>query len=424
MPEALNNLPNQEKVFLAVLDFKKERNRWSPEDLRQEMEELVTACGGRVVGAKIIRIQTPTAGYLITPAAANELAQVCALQAVDTVIFSYDLKGSQQRNLEEVIQRKTIDRTQLILDIFARRAQSLEGKMQVELAQLEYLRPRLVGKSPELSRLGGGIGTSGPGETKLEVDRRRISERVDHLKKNLKEIAQDRGLKRKKRKDQGIPMISLVGYTNAGKSTLLNALTDAGQITKDGLFTTLDPLSRQMLLPNRQKVIISDTVGFMQALPHHLIEAFMATLEEVKEADILLHVLDVSNPKFENLHQAVVDVLTQLEANDKTIITVLNKIDQLTDREALTRYQSLFKEAVCISAKTGENMDELINLISKTFSARMGEIDVTIPIARMDLVHLAHKEGQVYSIKYYDTAIHIRGSVPGHLAGQFKKAAS
>ena len=252
----------------------------------------------------------------------KEISALCDAERIHTVIFSHDLKGSQQRNLEEALHVKTIDRTQLILDIFARRATSLEGKMQVELAQLEYLLPRLVGKGIALSRLGGGIGTLGPGETKLEVDRRRIRARIDRLRQELLEISQDRRLKRKKRQEQGLPLISLVGYTNAGKSTLLNTLTNAGQITRDGLFTTLDPLSRQLILPNHQKTVLSDTVGFMHQLPHHLIESFKATLEEVTAADLLLHVLDVSHPKFRDLHDSVIEVLKELGAHDQPTITV------------------------------------------------------------------------------------------------------
>ena len=253
---------------------------------------------------------------------------------IDAVIVSCDLKGTQQRNLEADFGVKTLDRTQVILDIFARRATSQEGKMQVELAQLQYRLPRLTGHGEEMSRLGGGIGTSGPGETKLEIDRRRIGERITRLKKDLKEVTQSRQVKRKKRQDQKIPTVALVGYTNAGKSTLLNTLTEADTLVHDGLFTTLDSLSRQAVLPNHLKVVFSDTVGFMHALPHGLIEAFKATLEEVQEADLLLHVLDISHPDYRKFYDAVNAVLDELKVLDKPMIMVLNKIDKLEDRRA------------------------------------------------------------------------------------------
>ena len=409
----------REKVLVVVVEIRQKVIPWSAEDIRREMEELVFASGGEFVDSIVCRIDKPTASSLIGQGKVEEIANFCMNNPIDTVIFSQDLKGSQQRNLEEVIKKKTIDRTQLILDIFAKRATSPEGKMQVELAQLEYLLPRLVGQGIELSRLGGGIGTSGPGETKLEVDRRRIAVRIALLRSGLKEVATDAALKRKKRKDQGVPLVSLVGYTNAGKSTLLNTLTDAHQVTKDGLFTTLDSLSRQLTLSNHQKIVLSDTVGFMHELPHHLIAAFRATLEEVQEADLLLHVLDVSHPQFRQYYDSVIDVLKELRAFDKPTIYVLNKIDKLEDVHWLKNFQENFDHCVSISAKTGKNIDGLLTKISELLSPGFVEINVEVPIARMDLVHLAHKEGEVLSIKYYNDRINIRASVPISLVGKF-----
>ena len=417
----IENREGAEKVLLVIVKFKKDKVRWSIDEDVNEMKELIVACGGEVVDQLTCSVDKPTASHLISETRVKDIAELCHAQAVDTVIFSHDLKGSQQRNLENVIKTKIIDRTQLILDIFAKHASSKEGKMQVELAQLEYLLPRLVGKGIELSRLGGGIGTLGPGETKLEVDRRRISQRIVKLKRNLSEVANQRALKRKHRKDKGVPAFSLVGYTNAGKSTLLNALTQAGQVTRNGLFTTLDSLSRQLVLPNNQKIILSDTVGFMHDLPHHLIEAFHATLEEVQEADVLLHVMDVSHPYFRHLKESVEDVLKELESLDKVTILVLNKIDKLEDREWLKGFEKNFDNAVCISAKTGENIPELLDKISEMLSSLIVEINVDVPISRMDLVNLAHEEGEVYSIKYYAETINIRAAVPKNVAGRFYK---
>lgn len=418
--QASETRKSKEKVLLAIVDFKKTNSFESPNDILSEMQELVLACGSEVTGHIMCPIAKPTASVLIGEGKVQEIADLCAMKNIDIVIFSYDLKGSQQRNLEEAIKVRIIDRTQLILDIFARRAISNEGKMQVELAQLVYLLPRLVGHGTELSRLGGGIGTLGPGETKLEVDRRRIAERITRLQRELKEVGSDRDLKRKKRKDKGIPAISLIGYTNAGKSTLFNALTNSSQVVQNAMFTTLDSLARQLVLPNHQKVVISDTVGFMHDLPHNLIEAFKATLEDVREADLLLHVLDVSHPNFRRLYDSVNQVLEELDANHKPIIMVLNKIDKIKDQHWLKSFQDNFEHAVCISAKTGQNVPLLLEKIGQLLAHFFIEVNVDIPINRMDLVNLAHQEGEVYSVKYYNDHINIRASIPSKLAGKFQ----
>ncbi|MBF0522096.1 MAG: GTPase HflX [Candidatus Omnitrophica bacterium] len=423
MKTTINLKQEKERIFLAVVSFKRERPEWVPKDILEEMESLVVACGGQVVGSMFCVLDKPTASHLIGKGKVEEIASACQLAHADTVIFSEDLKGSQQRNLEDDLKVRTIDRTQLILDIFAHRAKSNEGKMQVELAQLEYLLPRLVGKRTELSRLGGGIGTSGPGETKLEIDRRRIAEKITRLKADLKTLATNQDTKRKKRKEKGLPIISLVGYTNAGKSTLFNTVTQSEQETKDGLFTTLDSLSRQLLLPNRQRVVLSDTVGFMHDLPHHLIEAFKTTLQEVQQADLLLHVIDISHPNFRNMIQAVMTVLDELNVLDKPVIHVFNKIDLLEDKEWVKNLKDNYEHAVYLSAKTGENLPSLLTEISQILSALFVEIDVLVPINRMDLVSLAHQEGEVLSIKYYSDKINIRVAVPTNIAGVFLKAA-
>lgn len=410
---------NIEKVLLVVLDLKYESDRWDADILEHELSELTTACGGEVLDVITCHISKPTASHFITKGKLEEIKMLATTGSYDTVIFSHDLKGSQQRNIEEEIQVKTIDRTQLILDIFARNATSLAGKLQVELAQLEYMLPRLSGKGIELSRLGGGIGTLGPGETKLEVDRRRISQRITHLKKGLEEVSLNRQLKRKQRKKNVVPAVTLVGYTNAGKSTLLNTLTDAKQKTKDGLFTTLDSLSRQLVLPNRQKIVLSDTVGFMHQLPHHLIESFKTTLEEVKGGDLLLHVIDVSAAHFQYMYESVNKVLKEMGVKEIPTIFVLNKVDQLDDQAWLGNTVDRFEGAVAISAKNNQGVDVLLDKIIEKLSALYVEIDVDIPIKRMDLVNLAHKEGEVYSVKYYNDRINIRASLPSHLAGKF-----
>jgi len=410
----------KEKVLLVVVDEGK-KNDWTAEDEAQELEELVNGCRGEVVKTITCRLPQPNATFYIGSGKVEEIASVCRAGGVDTVVFSHDLKGSQQRNLEEEFKVKTIDRTQLILDIFARHATSLEGKMQVELAQLQYLLPRLVGKSPELSRQAGGIGTLGPGETKLEIDRRRIGERISRLQHDLKEVAADRSLKRKRRREQAVPQVSLVGYTNAGKSTLMNTLTHADQVTKDSLFTTLDSLSRQFVLPNHQKIIFSDTVGFMHDLPHKLIEAFKATLEEVVESDLLLLVLDISHPNFQNRYQAVLTVLKEIGAGEKPIITVLNKIDKVEDKQQVADIACHFEKPVLISAKTGESVNILIGVVEEELSATMVRVDVLLPTNRMDLVNLAHKEGQVISVEYVGLNNNVQTVPPNKMGEVFDK---
>lgn len=408
-----------EKVLLVVIDFRKTRD-WPLKDVADELHGLVTSCGGEVIDIVLCKSIDPSPAFLIGEGKVKEIAELCLTKDIDTVIFSQDLKGSQQRNLEEVFDTKTIDRTQLILDIFAKRATSQEGKMQVELAQLEYLLPRMTGKGIELSRLGGGIGTSGPGETKLETDRRRVNQRISKLKHELDLVSAARKVKRKKRQENKIPVVSIVGYTNAGKSTLLNALTDAHQETKDGLFTTLDPLSRQYVFSNHQKVIFSDTVGFMHHLPHKLIEAFKATLEEVIEADLLVHVVDVSHVKFRDYHDSVIEVLKELGAEKKKVITVFNKIDNLEQRDGLKDLADSFENAVFISAKTKENVDALIEKVQELIAGALVEINVDIPLNRMDLVNLIHKEGTMQKIEYLTDRIRLSASVPPRIASKFK----
>ncbi len=406
----------KEKILLAVV-VEHAHSSWSPEDEAGEMRELIDSCGGEIVQTVFCKTQPPTASHMLTKGKVEEIAALCRAGGMDAVVVSTDLKGTQQRNLESDFGIKTLDRTQVILDIFARRATSLEGKMQVELAQLEYRLPRLSGHGEEMSRLGGGIGTSGPGETKLEVDRRRISDRITRLKKDLRDITQSRQVKRKKRQEQKIPTVALVGYTNAGKTTLLNTLTQAGALVHDGLFTTLDSLSRQALLPNHRKVIFSDTVGFMHALPHGLIEAFKATLEEVQEADLLLHVLDISHPDYRKFYDAVNVVLDELKVLNKPTIIALNKIDKLEARQRLDEFKRNIENVMGISALKGENIQQLLLLIEDILSQDSVDVDIVLPADRMDLVNLAHSQGQVQEVQFLGDGIHLKASLPVKIAG-------
>ncbi len=409
----------KEKILLAVVT-ENLHSSWSPEDEAAEMKQLIASCGGDIVHTVFCKCMPPTASHMLTSGKVAEIQALCQAGGIDAVIVSCDLKGTQQRNLETDFGTKTLDRTQVILDIFARRASSQEGKMQVELAQLQYRLPRLTGHGEEMSRLGGGIGTSGPGETKLEIDRRRIAERITRLKKDLKTVTQSRQVKRKKRQDQKIPTVALVGYTNAGKSTLLNTLTGAGTLVHDGLFTTLDSLSRQALLHNKQKVVFSDTVGFMHALPHGLIEAFKATLEEVQEADLLLHVLDISHPDFRKFYEAVNAVLDELKVLDKPTVLVLNKIDKLEDKRRLDNFKQEAEHSQGISALKGENVQKLLLLIEDILAQASVEVDIVLPSDRMDLVNLAYAQGQVHEVKFLAEGIHLKASLPAKTAGALK----
>ena len=404
-----------EKALLVSVQIKSDKHHWRIEDISSELEELASSAGVNVLENIICICDRPTANFLIGKGKVEEIGVIASEENVDTVIFSHDLSGTQQRNLERALGKKTIDRTQLILEIFSRRAKSPEGKMQVELALLQYLLPRLSGKGIILSNLGGGIGTRGPGETKLEIDRRQIRKKVDKLKEDLQTFRSHRLTTRKRRKDNHLPTVALIGYTSAGKSTLLNYLTQSDQVTSAKLFTTLDPLSKSLQLPNGQSVIISDTVGFLHELPHHLIEAFKATLEEVNEADLLIHVLDLADQRIYQHNQAVLSVLKELGCEDKPVIVALNKIDLVEDRSWLEVTQKDFPKSVLLSAKTGENLDKLISQIQKYFANLMLNLKILLPHRRMELVDFFYREAKVNKIDYLQEGIQIDLSISQQL---------
>lgn len=405
-----------ERALVVTVKIHSDRDNWRMEDLTQEIEELVASTGAECVENITCMCEKPTANFLIGKGKAEEIAAIAQELDVNTVIFSYSLSGTQQRNLEEVIGKKVIDRTQLILHIFARHAKTPEGKAQVELAQLEYLMPRLIGKGLVLSRTGGGIGTSGPGEQALEIDRRRIRKKIEKLQGDLVNMLQHRDLLRNKRKEKALATIALVGYTNAGKSTLLNALTGAGQVVADKLFTTLDPMSKGLVLSNGEHIVVSDTVGFIHDLPHHLVEAFKATLEEVADADLLIHVVDVSHPLVYEHSKAVFEVLKQLGADEKKIITALNKIDLLDDAAWLAQLKKDFDNAIAISARSGENLHLLLKEIESNFASRMTELELMLPMSKMSLMSLFYREGKVEKAEYLPGGIKVKLRLPNSLA--------
>src|SRR5436309_10744721 len=316
----------QERAVLIGLE-KAGVSKWHLRDSMEELRELANSAGAEVVSTVTQKLQKPTAPYYIGRGKAELIKESFKDQQVTSVIFDDELSPAQGRNLETLLARKVLDRTQLILDIFAQRARSREGRLQIELAQLQYLLPRLTRMWNHLSRQTGGIGTRGPGETQLEVDRRRVQERIARLERELSEVRKRRSVQREGRRRHHWPVAAIVGYTNAGKSTLLNRLTGADVIAVDKLFATLDPTTRQLVLPNKQKVLLTDTVGFIRKLPHTVIESFKATLEEVHEADLLIHVVDLSHPHFRDQMAAVDAVIDELDAHGKQTLTVFNKID-------------------------------------------------------------------------------------------------
>ncbi len=409
-----------EKAILVTVDLKKEKG-WPAEDRASELKELACSSGACVEAEIVCHRERPTSDLFIGKGKFEEIALLSKKKSAKSVIFNNDLTPTQLRNLEKGLDGvKVIDRTQLILDIFSQHARSMEGKVQIELAQLQYLLPRLTGRGVELSRLGGGIGTRGPGEKILEHDRRRIGDRIARLKKELKDLEKRRHALRKRRKDAMLATVSIVGYTNAGKTTLLNHLTNSRKLTADKLFSTLDPIARSYALPNNLKILFSDTVGFLYKLPHHLIESFKATLEEVKEADLLIHVLDCSNPRVQDLDEAVYSVLKELGAEGKTIINVLNKVDLTENKYYLNRVKSKFKNAVVISALNGQGIDLLIDEISQLLSGLVTKIKIDIPNDRMDKVNLIYEHGKVHKREDRPTSVYIEAIVPLRLKKQLK----
>jgi len=410
-----------EKTLLVTVRLEYDKASADVLERERELTELAKTAGAIVVASDICQRDKTTADLYIGKGKVEELGILVKEKDVRCVIFNNDLTGTQHRNLEKALEVKVIDRTQLILDIFAKRAKSPEGKAQVELAQLQYLLPRLSGKGVELSRLGGGIGTRGPGEQKLEQDRRRVRERILRIKKGLKEIEDKRNSLRSRRDELSLPTVVFVGYTSAGKSTLFNALSGSAQPVSKGLFTTLDPLLRAITLPNHQKVVISDTVGFIRDLPHYLIEAFKATLEEVTQADLLVHVLDVSSPKAQDHFYSVCQVLDELGASDKKIILALNKTDQLESDGQLERVMRDYPEGVPISALTRHNLGELLKIMEGALAAFSCDVSLLIPLGKMEVVDLIYKEGKVRDINYSQDGARIEATLPLVSADKLRK---
>lgn len=394
---------------------------WSVEDSLEELKQLADTAGAQVVAKFLQKRPKPDPAFFIGRGKVQELALYVQQENIDLCIFDDELTPAQQRNIEQAMGIRVLDRTALILDIFAQRARTNEGKLQVELAQLQYTLPRIMGKGLSLSRLGGGIGTRGPGETKLEVDRRRIRDHIAYIKECIGKVKSVRNLHRAGRAKASVPTVSLVGYTNAGKSTLLNVLTNSDIYAKDQLFATLDPTTRQLELPDKQQAILTDTVGFIQRLPHQLVAAFQSTLEEVVESDVLLHVIDVSHELYKEQSNAVYKVLEQIGAKDKTIITVYNKIDKLPEDSALPERLAREENSICISAKGRKNLDRLLALIAENLKLQSIEADFMIPYSDTAIVSKLHEAGTVLEQEYLAEGTRLKVRLDAAQLGEYEK---
>lgn len=401
-----------ERAILIGMEWGRNDSLWTVDDSLEELKQLADTAGATVIKKFIQKRPKPDPAFFIGRGKVQELALYAQQENIDLCIFDDELSPAQQRNIESVMGIRILDRTALILDIFAQRARTNEGKLQVELAQLQYTLPRIMGKGLMLSRLGGGIGTRGPGETKLEVDRRRIRDRIAFIKDQIEKVKAVRSLHRSKRKKNNVFEVSLVGYTNAGKSTLLNTLTNSDIYAKDQLFATLDPTTRQLTLPNKQEIIITDTVGFIQRLPHQLIAAFRSTLEVVTEADLLVHVIDVSHELYKEQAAAVHEVLKEIGAETKPVITVYNKIDKLPPDSKLADRLALKEDTVCISAAKKLNLESLQQMIESHLRSKAVEVTLCIPYAETAKAAQLHETANVLEQEYTENGAVMKVILP------------
>jgi len=391
----------------------KSRDVSSPCDSLDELGELAASAGGKVIGEGTQKMDSPNPATYIGKGKATEFGDYCRQNDIDTVIFDDELSPAQSRNLEKVFNCKVLDRTALILDIFAQRARTREGKLQIELAQLRHLLPRLTRFWGHLSRQSGGIGMrGGEGESQLEVDRRKVQERIEKITRDLDSVRRHRSVQRSARKRNNWPLASIVGYTNAGKSTLLNKLTGADVLAKDILFATLDPTTRRLRLPSNQNVLLTDTVGFIRKLPHGLVEAFKATLEEVVQADLLLHVVDISHPQAEEQVAAVNAVLAEIGAGEKPTIMVFNKVDKLNGNGALSRLQERYPHAVAVSATTGHGVPSLLAELGSQLRPAREFLELRVPHEQAAVIARLHRVGQVIESSYRGAKARFKVRIP------------
>ena len=409
---------NEEVIERVILIGVETRENDDTEESLDELGELADTAGAVTVGRVIQKREAVHPGTYIGIGKIEEVRALAAATEATGVVCDDELSPAQLRNLEQALDLKVMDRTLVILDIFAKHATTSEGKLQVELAQLRYRLARLVGLRSSLSRLGGGIGTRGPGEKKLEMDRRLIKDRIAHLNRELKEVQTHREVSRKKRMGQTTMVGAIVGYTNAGKSTLLNRLTGSDVLSEDKLFATLDPTTRQMKLPSGQELMLTDTVGFIRKLPHHLVEAFKSTLEEAKYADFILHVVDVSSPQMEKQMYIVYETLQRLGISDKMVITLFNKCDLVTETMLPRDFKA--EKTLGISAATGKGIEALTEVLEEVLKERQILLEHIYPYSQAGDIQLIRKYGQLLEEEYRDNGIYVRAYVPKELWNKFQ----
>jgi GTP-binding protein HflX len=407
------------RVFLVGVELKSRTGADVRESL-DELEELAETAGTQIVGEGVQKMAVPVAATYIGPGKAEEFAGFCKANDVDTIIFDDELSPAQTRNLEKIFGVKIMDRTALILEIFGQRARTREGKLQIEHAQLKYLLPRLTRFWSHLSRQRGSTGSiGGEGESQLEADRRKISERIEKISSELDKVRSQRETQRAGRQRSNWPLASIVGYTNAGKSTLLNKLTGSEVLAEDKLFATLDPTTRRLKLPTNQNVLLTDTVGFIKKLPHGLVEAFKATLEEVVQADLLLHVVDISHAQAQEQIDAVDAVLKEIGAEGKPVLMVFNKMDKLNGGGALNRFQEKFPHSVGISAMSGEGVSQLLAELGTQLRPTREFLDLRIPHEQSAVIARLHKVGQVVERRYNSRTARFKVRIPPQHHGEF-----
>ncbi len=409
--------PGADSVLLVGVQLRGEEE-WKVKDTMDELAQLVESAGAEVAGRFLCRQPQIKAGHYIGSGKAQEIAEWIKENPVSMVVFDDDLTPAQGRNLEKVLETRVLDRTQLILDIFAQRAQTKEGCLQVELAQHQYLLPRLRNMWTHLERQKGGIGLRGPGETQLEMDRRRIEDLIKTIKRDLELVRTRRTEQRRGRRRHGWALVSIVGYTNAGKSTLLNRLSGSEIYAEDQLFATLDPTTRQVELPNAEPMLMTDTVGFIQKLPHHLVESFKATLEEVVEADLIVHVVDASHPLVDTQIEAVHKVLDEIGGLEKPMLFVFNKIDNERGRNAAKRLARQFPRSASVSALTGEGIEELFDELADCLKGRKMDLKLSVPMSEGKLLSTLKKNASILEAEYEGANAELLVRVSAQLAAQ------
>jgi GTP-binding protein HflX len=410
--------PRDKMVERAMLvgAYTEAADKIDAEDLLDELGELVRTLGIPIIDRQLVHMREPQARYLIGTGKAAELADRMKAKDCDVIIFDNELTPAQQRNWEELTKVTVIDRAEVILDIFGMRAQTREARLQVDLARMEYSLPRLTRAWGHLGKQGGGIGAKGEGESQLEQDRRKIRGQMDRLRREIEQVRRARATQRKDRKRAPVPNAAIVGYTNVGKSSLLRRLTGADVLVENKLFATLDTTTRKIALPNKQPLLLTDTVGFVRKLPHELVESFNATLEEAALSDFIVHVLDASHPRVMEFYNTTMKVLADLGADTKEMLVVFNKMDRVADDSTRAILRRHFPDAVFISVHSGDGLDALVERIGEFVGKNTGHVELLLPLERADLLARLHREGAVHAVEYEEDAIRVRATLPDRLS--------